>query len=75
MSAFLIRENDSFPCPDNRSNCRQQESLSERITRAKEGKADLLISIHADAFSDRSVEEQLYMLYLIQEDQERSDIK
>ena len=55
MSAFLIRENDSFPCPDNRSNCRQQESLSERITRAKEGKADLLISIHADAFSDRSV--------------------
>tara|TARA_A100001035_G_scaffold279480_1_gene281067 strand:- start:2735 stop:3913 length:1179 start_codon:yes stop_codon:yes gene_type:complete len=55
MSAFLIRENDSFPCPGNRSNCRQQESLSERITRAKKGGADLLISIHADAFSDRSV--------------------
>jgi len=29
--------------------------LSERITRAKKGGADLLISIHADAFSDRSV--------------------
>tara|TARA_Y100001970_G_scaffold283075_1_gene397390 strand:- start:1330 stop:2508 length:1179 start_codon:yes stop_codon:yes gene_type:complete len=55
MSAFLIRDNDSFPCPNNRSNCRQQESLSERITRAKKGGADLLISIHADAFSDRSV--------------------
>jgi len=55
MSAFLIRDNDSFPCPGNRSNCRQQESLSERITRAKKGGADLLISIHADAFSDRSV--------------------
>ena len=55
MSAFLIREDDSFPCPGNRSNCRQQESLSERITRAKKGGADLLISIHADAFSDRSV--------------------
>ena len=55
MSAFLIRDNDSFPCPGNRNNCRQQESLSERITRAKKGGADLLISIHADAFSDRSV--------------------
>ncbi|MGB0658084.1 MAG: N-acetylmuramoyl-L-alanine amidase, partial [Gammaproteobacteria bacterium] len=55
ISAFLIRDNDSFPCPGNRSNCRQQESLSERITRAKKGGADLLISIHADAFSDRSV--------------------
>ena len=55
MSAFLIREDDSFPCPGNRSNCRQQESLSERIARAKKGGADLLISIHADAFSDRSV--------------------
>ena len=55
MSAFLIRDNDSFPCPGNRSNCRQQESLSERLNRAKKGGADLLISIHADAFSDSSV--------------------
>ena len=55
MSAFLIRDNDSFPCPGNKKNCRQQESLSERISRAKKGGADLLISIHADAFSDSSV--------------------
>jgi N-acetylmuramoyl-L-alanine amidase len=54
-SAFLIRDNDSFPGPGNRSNRRQQESLSERITRAKKGGADLLISIQADAFSERSV--------------------
>ena len=55
MTSFLIRSDDSFPCPNNRNNCKQQESLSERISRAKKGKADLLISIHADAFSDKSV--------------------
>ena len=55
MTSFLIRSDDSFPCPNNRNNCKQQESLSERISRAKKGKADLLISIHADAFTDKSV--------------------
>ena len=73
MSAFLIRENDSFPCPGNRSNCRQQESLSERITRAKKGGADLLISIHADAFSDRSVRGAT--LYALSDSRKISDYK
>ena len=49
MRAFLIRTDDSFPCPGGKKNCAQLESLNERISRAKKGKADFLISIHADA--------------------------
>ena len=55
MKAFLTRTDDSFPCPGGKKNCAQLESLNERISRAKKGKADLLISIHADAFKDPSV--------------------
>ena len=55
MSAFLTRSDDSFPCPGKAKNCSQRESLNERIRRAKEGNAHVLISIHADAFSDPSV--------------------
>ena len=55
MKAFLTRTDDSFPCPGGKKNCAQLESLNERISRAKKGKADLLISIHADAFTDPSV--------------------
>jgi len=55
MRAFLIRTDDSFPCPGGKKNCAQLESLNERISRAKKGKADFLISIHADAFTDPSI--------------------
>ena len=55
MTAFLTRSDDSFPCPGKAKNCSQRESLNERIRRAKEGNAHILISIHADAFSDPSV--------------------
>ena len=55
MKAFLTRTDDSFPCPGGKKNCAQLESLNERISRAKKGKADLLISIHADAFTDSSI--------------------
>jgi N-acetylmuramoyl-L-alanine amidase len=55
MTAFLTRSDDSFPCPGKAKNCSQRESLNERIRRAKEGNAHVLISIHADAFSDPSV--------------------
>jgi N-acetylmuramoyl-L-alanine amidase len=55
MKAFLTRTDDSFPCPGGKKNCAQLESLNERISRAKKGKADLLISIHADAFTDPSI--------------------
>ncbi len=55
MTAFLTRSDDSFPCPGKAKNCSQRESLNERIRRAKEGNAHVLISIHADAFSDPNV--------------------
>ncbi len=55
MTAFLTRSDDSFPCPGKAKNCSQRESLNERIRRAKEGNAHVLISIHADAFSDPKV--------------------
>jgi len=55
MTAFLTRSDDSFPCPGKRKNCSQRESLNERISRAKEGNAHLMVSIHADAFSDPNI--------------------
>lgn len=55
MRAILIRDDDSYPCPGKKKNCTQIQSLNERITRAKNSKADLLISIHADSFKDSKV--------------------
>ena len=55
MRAILIRDDDSFPCPQKRSNCSQIESLNERVLRAKNAKAHLFISIHADSFKDSKV--------------------
>ena len=55
MTAFLTRSDDSFPCPGKRIKCSQRESLNERISRAKEGNAHLMVSIHADAFSDPNI--------------------
>lgn len=55
MTAFLTRSDDTFPCPGKQKNCSQLESLNERVSRAKKGKAHLMISLHADAFSDPNV--------------------
>ncbi len=43
MKAFLTREDDHFL------------SLSERVTRARQGKADLFISLHADTLREKDI--------------------
>ncbi len=43
MKAFLTREDDHFL------------SLSERVTRARQGKADLFISLHADTLREKEI--------------------
>ena len=55
MSAFLTRDGDYFPCPQNRKPCDQKTSLNERLDIAKKGGAVLFISIHADSFRDSRV--------------------
>jgi len=55
MSAFLTRDDDYFPCPQNKKSCGQVESLNERLDIAKRAEAVLFISIHADAFRDSRV--------------------
>ena len=55
MSAFLTRDSDYFPCPQNKKSCDQIESLNERLDKAKRAGAVLFISIHADAFRDPRV--------------------
>jgi len=55
MSAFLTRDGDYFPCPQNRKSCDQKTSLNERLDIAKKGGAVLFISIHADSFRDSRV--------------------
>ena len=55
MSAFLTRDGDYFPCPQNKKSCDQKTSLNERLYKAKKAGAVLFISIHADAFRDSRV--------------------
>ena len=55
MSAFLTRDGDYFPCPQNKKSCDQKTSLNERLDKAKKAGAVLFISIHADAFRDPGV--------------------
>ena len=55
MSAFLTRDSDYFPCPQNKKSCDQIASLNERLDKAKRAGAVLFISIHADAFRDPRV--------------------
>ena len=55
MRAILILDDDSYTWTGKKKNYTQIKSLNERITRAKNSKADLLISIHADSFKDSKV--------------------
>ena len=55
MSAFLTRDGDYFPCPQNKKSCDQRTSLNERLDKAKKAGAVLFISIHADSFRDSKV--------------------
>ena len=35
LRAILIRDDDSYPCPGNKKNCTQIQSLNDRINRAQ----------------------------------------
>ena len=43
MSAFLTRDGDYFPCPQNRKSCDQKTSLNERLDIAKKGGAEVIL--------------------------------